>query len=208
MKNRIVFIGNSIVNGFPMNRGRSFPGLIRADVKAGKTPFAADVVNKGVNGETTMDILRRFDHDVIDLEPAVVCIMTGTNDLIYGEAGPSECMEHLEEMAARARSHGIAPVFMTPLPVDAEKASRRWMAGLGIDYDGINRQIGELGELIRGSASLCMDVCKGWREHLDELERTGDAYIDGVHPNPEGYRLLADIVTAWIGEHVEALGLK
>jgi len=92
MKTKIVFIGNSIVNGFPLSRGRSFPGLIRAAVKAGEATFHADVINKGVNGETTAQILDRFEHDVLDHEPAVVVIMTGTNDFIYREADPVSCM--------------------------------------------------------------------------------------------------------------------
>ena len=82
MKNKLVFIGNSIVNGFPMSRGRSFPGQIRKALKegldtGGKVPLYGDVINKGVNGETTLDILRRFDHDVLAHAPHAVFIMTG-----------------------------------------------------------------------------------------------------------------------------------
>lgn len=269
MKNKLVFIGNSIVNGFPMSRGRSFPGLIRAAIKAGETSFHADVINKGANGETTSDILRRFEHDVLNHEPRAVFIMTGTNDFLYREAGPAGCMENLQRMAALARGEaagevaacagddceksactvgdaacavgspgesaasgepGILPVFLTPIAVDAEKAGRMWMAGLGIDYEEINRQIREFSDLIRASGERYIDTGAAWEEYigapaadaqpLDPGSKTpaveaghdqplgGGAYLDGVHPTPEGYRFLADVVLNWLEEHAGPLGLR
>ena len=53
MKRKIIFIGNSIVNGFPYSRGKSFPGLVRAALKDGRAGFHAEIINKGNNGETT-----------------------------------------------------------------------------------------------------------------------------------------------------------
>lgn len=223
MKTKIVFIGNSIVNGFPLSRGRSFPGLVRAAVKAGEASFHADVINKGANGETTAQILDRFEHDVLDHEPAVVLIMTGTNDFIYREAGTASCMVNLKEMGRMAEEHGIHPVYMTPLPVEAEKAERMWMNGLGIDYDQVNQEIQMFSEMIRDSGDLYIDSWEAWTafaEGTAELAdlplqeqnvlpaSSGDAYLDGVHPTPEGYRFLAGIVLAWLEEHAEELGLR
>ena len=254
MKNKLVFIGNSIVNGFPMSRGRSFPGLIRASLKEGiaierdagghaecgdgserersrreKTvTLYADVINKGANGETTAQILDRFEHDVIAHQPAAVFIMTGTNDFIYREADPAGCMANLKTMVRMCDDTGIRPVLMTPLPVHAGKASRMWMAGVGIDYEQINEEIEEFSEMIRESGQLCVDSGTLWKRFMDGGSKTGeqagldlplpggieypqrseDSYIDGVHPTPEGYRFLAEIVLAWIGRNAEELGLN
>ena len=87
---KFIFIGNSIVNGFPLSRGKSFPGRLRAAVKESRAGFQADIINKGENGNTTADILRRFERDVLRHEPAAVFIMTGTNDFIYREADPEQ----------------------------------------------------------------------------------------------------------------------
>lgn len=218
MSEKIVFIGNSIVNGFPMSRGRSFPGLVRAAIKAGESSFHADVINKGVNGETTADILLRFDHDVLDHSPRVVFIMTGTNDFIYREADPAACMENLQEMARRSKAAGICPVFMTPIHVHEEKASRMWMAGVGVDYGKVNREVDAFGDLIRESGEMVLDACAAWDEEMaarseemaagEGLPLRENAYLDGVHPTPEGYAFLAKTVLAWLEEHAGELGLK
>ena len=229
MKNKLIFIGNSIVNGFPLSRGRSFPGLVRAALKegvdaGGKAPLYCDVINKGANGETTMDILGRFEHDVLDHEPRAVFILTGTNDFIYREADPAACLENLEKMARMAEDAGIVPVYMTPLLVDAEKAARQWMAGLGIDYDQINGEVEEFSGMIRESGRLYIDACEAFKtfaagdeeamaslplQEENELPTSpGEAYQDGVHPTPQGYRFLAGVVLDWVTAHAAELGLQ
>ncbi len=247
MKHKLVFIGNSIVNGFPVSRGRSFPGIVRAELKekgiaSGSDRYYVDVINKGVNGETTMQILERFPRDVLEHAPAAVFIMTGTNDFIFREADPAGCMENLEKMACMAEEAGIVPVFMTPLAVDEEKARRMWMTGLGIDYEKINEEIEAFSAMIRQSGRLYLDSGAAWKkftaggpgqtagqaegqagrsvcgagqteqgagqplqEQIGYPEHPGDAYMDGVHPTPEGYRFLAEVVIEWLSEHMGQL---
>ena len=201
MKQKIVFIGNSIVNGFPFSRGKSFPGLIRAAVKDGKATFHGDIINKGENGQTTRDIAARFDHDVIDHQPKAVFIMTGTNDFIFNESTPDEAFENLEEMARQAEAAGIMPVYMTPLFVDPDIASRKWMAGAGVDYDEVNRQVEEFSEMLRGGGRPCLDTNIAYQRYASGK----DAYHDGVHPTQEGYEFLAETVLSWMEEHMEEL---
>src|SRR5579884_2899295 len=76
-------------------------------------------VNRGIGGQTTSQMLVRFRQDVIDLQPKVVVILSGTND-IAGNTGPisNEDIEaNLSDMAELARAHGIRVVFSSILPV-------------------------------------------------------------------------------------------
>lgn len=98
MKDKLIFIGNSIVNGFPFSRGKSFPGLIRATVRDGTAGFSYDIINKGINGQTTEEILQRFDQDVISHDPTAVFILTGTNDFIF------HCTDSAQEETFSANS--------------------------------------------------------------------------------------------------------
>ena len=209
MKRKIIFIGNSIVNGFPFSRGKSFPGLIRAAVKDGRAGFQAEVINKGNNGETTAQILARFEKDVLEHAPVCAFIMTGTNDFIFREETVSGCMNNLTTMAKRAEAAGVLPVFITPLFVDADKASRMWMAGLGIDYREVNREIQSLSDTIRASGRLVLDLNAAYTAKAGRTaeENAPGTYIDGVHPTQAGYRFLADHTLAWINEHSEELKL-
>src|SRR5204862_6276734 len=102
---RVVFMGNSITDGWARFFPQMFPGK----------PY----VGRGIGGQTTPQMLVRFRQDVIALKPAVVVILAGTND-IAGNTGPStlEMIEdNLASMAEVARANGIAVVLSSVLPV-------------------------------------------------------------------------------------------
>jgi lysophospholipase L1-like esterase len=73
-ENRVVFMGNSITEGWKKYWAPEFPGK----------PY----VNRGISGQTTPQMLVRFRQDVIALRPKAVVILAGTND-IAGNTGPS-----------------------------------------------------------------------------------------------------------------------
>ncbi len=82
-KMKIVFIGNSIINGFPYDRNQEFVSLYRE-------ASGNEVINKGVNGDTVHGIIRRFSQDVLAHKPDVAVILTGTNEFIYKESLPEQ----------------------------------------------------------------------------------------------------------------------
>ena len=103
---RVVFMGDSITDGWSNPRfGGFFPGK----------PY----VNRGISGQTTPQMLIRFRPDVIALQPKMVVILAGTNDLA-GNTGPAtlEAIEdNLASMAELARANDIRVVFASVLPV-------------------------------------------------------------------------------------------
>lgn len=103
---RAVFFGDSITEGW----GLADPAL-----------FADGVVNRGVSGQTTSQMLVRFRQDVLDLAPGVVHILAGTND-IAGNTGPTTLKaieDNLVTMVELARGHGIRVVLGSVLPASA-----------------------------------------------------------------------------------------
>ena len=101
---RVVFFGDSITDVW--NLDDSFPGK--------------HVLNRGIRGQTTPQMLVRFRQDVIDLQPGVVVILAGTND-IAGNTG-DETLEQIEgdyaTMAELAKAHGIRLVFASVMPIN------------------------------------------------------------------------------------------
>src|SRR5436190_15729809 len=101
--NRVVFMGDSITDGWKLDQ--YFPGQ----------PY----VNRGISGQTTSQMLLRFRPDVIDLQPKLVVILAGTND-ISGNTGPMtlEGIEgNLASMVDLARAHGINVVMSSVMPI-------------------------------------------------------------------------------------------
>jgi len=101
-ENRVVFVGDSITDYWKL-----------ADYFPGK-PY----INRGIDGQTTSQMLVRFRQDVIDLHPSVLVVLAGTND-VAGVTGPMRNQDieaNYASMAELARLHHIRVVFSTLLP--------------------------------------------------------------------------------------------
>ena len=208
MRKKIVFIGNSIVAGYPWGKSKSFTGVLRRMLKDGADdsgePIAFakstgfDIINKGVNGDTTAGIASRFEQDVLLHSPDMVFFLTGANDFIYREAGPEEAFANLQELAARADKQGITTIYITPPPVDAGKAGYMWLAGCGISYDAVNRDLAQFSEMLRQSGRPFVDMNTLYDRFVEAVGDVDLAYLDGVHPTPSGHEFMAQQVLSLI----------
>ncbi len=108
-RDNIVCLGDSITYGFPYGPEMSWVGR-------GAKKLGVKMINKGINGDTTRQMLRRFERDVSASAPAYVIIMGGTNDAFIGVT-PEEIQDNVVDMAAKAFDDGICPVIGLPAPV-------------------------------------------------------------------------------------------
>ncbi len=190
MKKKIVCIGNSITNGFPFKRSQSFPSLIRETT-------GYNVINKGVNGESTAQVLDRFQHDVIDHKADIVTILTGTNDFIFSLDTVAGAFEKIKAMTSLASKHQIDVLLMTPLLTVPEMAREAWMADSDVDYYKVNQQLEELGELIKGEINdqsiIFLDLQEMYKGFVKSVG-SEKAFHDGLHPTVEGQAFIADCI--------------
>ena len=178
---RVVFMGNSITEGW---------SRVCPDFFTGKT-----YVNRGISGQTTPQMLIRFRPDVIDLKPAVVVILAGTND-IAGNTGPATLEQiagNIFSMAELAKANGIRVVLCSVLPA----FDYPWKPGLEPA-----EKIVALNTMIRNYAEKNNIVyCDYFSAMSDERKGLKAEYSkDGVHPVEAGYKVMAPLVEAAIAE--------
>ena len=203
MKKKLIFIGNSIVAGYPFSRGKSFVGVLRKDLK----DKGYDIINKGVNGDTTAGIAARLQTDALSHNPDMVFVLTGTNDFIYRDATPEEAFANMEGIAASieatdsASGGKVVPVFITPLHVDPDKAGFMWMAGFGIVYEAVNRDIDKLREMIINSGRRYVDMTALFDGYCAEIGDPDLVYLDGLHPLDGGHRFMAEKIAEFLEQN-------
>ena len=182
---RVVFIGNSITEGWQQYFATMFPNK----------PY----INRGIGGQTTPQMLVRFHQDVVALKPKAVVIHAGTND-IAGNTGPStlEMIEdNLASMAEIARANGIKVVLSSVLPV----YDYPWKPGLepAPKIIALNKWMKDYadkhGNVYLDYHSAMSDTRGGMREGLAS---------DGVHPNEAGYRVMAPLAERAIAKALRA----
>jgi lysophospholipase L1-like esterase len=178
---RVVFYGDSITDIWPLDR--SFPSQ----------PF----INRGIGGQTTSQMLIRFRSDVIDLQPAAVVILAGTND-IAGNTGPISLTEiegNLASMAELAKAHGIRVVLSSVLPVHNYTPEAKPYFPL--------RPPDQIRELNRWLQDYCArEKCVYLDYYTALLNEKGflrkELAEDGLHPNAAGYAIMAPLAKAAI----------
>ncbi len=174
---RVVFMGDSITDGWKLNE--YFPGK----------PY----VNRGISGQTTPQMLIRFRPDVVDLKPAAVVILAGTNDIAGNTGSMTSKMieDNLASMADIARANHVAVVLASVTPV--------YPAGNRRFFD--ERPPEKIVELNRWIKSYCAAHRLVYLDYFSALVGP-DGYLrrelsqDGLHPNAAGYKLMAPLAQA------------
>lgn len=141
------------------------------------------VVNRGVNGERTDDMLRRFARDVAAQHPQVVIILAGVNDLYEGDPA-SRIIEQLQALYTRATEQDVTVVACTIMPyAGMNEAQRTAMAQVNTwirDYSASH------GLLFCDLFSVLRDPASPW-----QLKDSPD----GLHPDVAGYRAMGEALT-------------
>jgi acyl-CoA thioesterase I len=182
-EDRVVFYGDSITDGWHL--AEYFPGK----------PY----VNRGISGQTTPQMLVRFRQDVVALQPKVVVILAGTND-IAGNTGPTT-LEAIEDnfvsMAELARANSIRVVFASVLPA----YDYPWKPGMQ-PVEKIAALNAWLKNYAAANSAVYLDYYSAMQDERHGLP--AKLSHDGVHPNPAGYAVMQPLAEQAIEQALQS----
>lgn len=141
------------------------------------------VMNRGIDGQRSEEILRRFDRDVAAEGPDYVIILAGVNDIHQGQ--PNAFVErNLRSLYTRALGGGMRVVAATILPYDAATPSAS---------SAIRALNGWIRSTARGLGILFCDTHRAVGDPADPDCLAGSP--DGLHPDVTGYRRMGEALT-------------
>ncbi len=184
-ENRVVFMGDSITEGWHFDGPTpAFPGK----------PY----INRGISGQTTPQMVLRFHQDVVALQPKIVVILAGTND-IAGNTGPmtlEETEANLAAMAEIASANHIRVVICSVLPA----FDYPWQPGLipAPKIDAINAWIKNYAAQ---HGYVYVDYHTAMKDERDGLPL--NLSHDGVHPTQAGYAVMVPLVESGIAKALQ-----
>ena len=179
--NRVVFLGDSITDGWNMTT--YFPGK----------PY----VNRGISGQVLPQMLVRMYPDVIELKPAVMVLLGGTNDIARNNGMTTLAMIQENTMAITelAHAHGIKVVLCSVTPIADYGRTKMSDGRPPADILKVNlwmrEYAGKVGAIYADYFNALADD-KG-------LLKPGIS-MDGLHPNQQGYNLMVPVVQAAIDQ--------
>lgn len=162
--NGVVFLGDSITQGWGPLLAQSFPGL--------------KMVNRGISGDTTRGVLYRLDADVLSLDPKAIVLLIGTNDLGAG-GDPADAADNIGAIIkAIHEKYPHMPVIVCEVMPSSEKQHRP------------AAKIEQLNSLIKKKVRWHSHVylCDTWSIFADANgDSPKDIFPDLLHPNATGY---------------------
>ena len=175
-KSRVVFMGDSITEEW----GRLSPDFFQP----------THYINRGIGGQTTPQMLLRFKQDVINLNPAIVFILAGTND-IAGNTGPANqemITNNIFSMAELSVRFSIKVVLSSILPVDKYP----WAENIKEVPETISKINQQLKSFSQEHSIIYLDYYSSMVGENRGLKK--EYTTDGVHLNKKGYDVMSDLV--------------
>jgi lysophospholipase L1-like esterase len=184
-ESRVVFVGDSITDYWKL--ANYFPGK----------PY----FNRGIDGQTTPQMLVRFRQDVIDLHPAVLVVLAGTNDVagVTGHVRNEDIEANYASMAELARLHHIHVVFASLLPVNnyTEDAKESFALRPRERILSLNAW---LKNYCAKNGLVYLDYFSAMVDDKGMLKR--DLSDEGLHPNAAGYKIMAPLAEKAIAQAI------
>ena len=176
---RVVFLGDSITDGWKLSQ--YFPGK----------PY----VNRGISGQTTPQMLTRMFEDVINLEPAALVILAGTNDIAHNTGPETMAMvqENFQAMTELAQLHHIKVILCGLTPVSdygPKKMTENHPPATLLKLNAWIKDYAARTHAVYADYFAPLVDDKGMLK--EPLSR------DGLHPNEKGYELMAPVAAAAI----------
>ena len=179
---KIVAFGDSLTAGYGLSPEQSYPALLQKKLAADGLEY--EVVNAGVSGDTSAGGVRRIDWS-LEGDVQVVILELGANDILRGQP-IGDLKKNLTEIISHAKAHGArvllagmeAPTNSGP---DYRRATHEVFAAVAREQNV--SLIPFLLDRVAGIESLNQD--------------------DGIHPNPQGTRIVADTVYQYLKPMLE-----
>ena len=178
---RIVALGDSLTAGYGLAADAAFPARLQAALKA--KGFDVEIVNGGVSGDTSADLLARLDWTLGDGADAAI-VEIGANDMLRG-LDPDQTAKNLDALLARLRERGI------PFLIAGMRAAPNLGGPYAAQFEPLYRALAK-----KYDAPLYSFFLEGVAGHPD-LQLP-----DGLHPNPRGVDVMVagilPTIVAWL----------
>jgi len=205
---KIIFLGDSITE-----QGESFDDGFISLLRQNLSQEEFELVGKGIGGHKVSNLLTRYKADVIDLNPDIVFIYIGINDVWhkydFGTGSDIDLYERgLKTIISDIKSLGSKIVLCTPTVI-GENTGDFELGNQFKDVETMEKMNGDLdkfSEVVRKLSheyeTELLDLRKIFMDYLAENNINNDAAgiltTDGVHLNEQGNKLIADQMIKFI----------
>lgn len=190
-KQTLLFLGDSITDcGHSAdNLGNGFVSII---AKGFANQY--DIINSGVLGNTTADVIKRFDKDVAKYNPDIVVLLIGTNDIWdkFKKNKPTtdqQFFANYQTIVDKILSLGSTLIILHPFVIDSVESAEDFKQYLAEWKTELNQKIAQINKF-----APFAKVVIPLHQIFEQLQSSIDGNLlaqDGIHPTKQGHEVIA-----------------
>lgn len=198
-------VGDSITAGAFDEEGLGWVGRL-SQMLAKTSPPHYIVNNAGISGHTTADTWHNITSHVMHLDPELVILNIGVNDICISEGSVvdnhqlpyldrlgewSKIIDFLKKMQWRALIVGPLPVESDIIRISGAHSDIKELTGFRVEQEHIIKYNNDIEFLCQKHGMPFLRLFEVWHARLSER-----LFVDGLHPNAKGHKLLAEQIYA------------
>jgi len=184
-----VFTGDSITAGVEHTNGsRSYPEIFEERIRWEMGRSRDIVINTGISGNTSQNIIDDFDWRIEQFKPAIVSLMIGTNDCSKKDINMHVFERNLNILLVKIRSLGAIPILQTPNAIITKNSPER---------AALFKYVGIIQNLAKKKKTILVDNYTYWKYTLKnhpEINVFKEWLNDPLHPNGAGHKEIARLM--------------
>lgn len=187
----IICMGDSITEQNSHTNGRlNYVGLLHTRLieEYGRNLL---LLNSGISGNTSSDLIKRIDEDVFRFSPDLVTVMVGINDAKHGIGGINEFQDNIKSIVRQTAQNNCELLLLTQNPLNFLMSDNNIIKRESYpEYIAAIRDIAD-----KEKIPLC-DINQKWEDYIKgEMEnKYWHMMNDGLHPNEYGHEFMAEVL--------------
>ncbi len=182
---KIICFGDSLTFGYQVSREEKWHVI--AEKKTG-----IQLLNRGVSGETTDAMLKRFEQQVLAVKPDGMILMAGYNDIFFNQSW-EQAAQNMITMVKKSRLDHIPVVVAIPPPIHLPVTFKE---GGTVDFEKSAVMIEDYCRWLREYTALAEIPTLDFRATVDWTDK--DLFQDGIHQSPAGHQRMAERVIIFL----------
>ncbi len=203
---RIIVIGDSITQQGETPGG--YVWLVRHNLEAIYPAAKIELLNAGISGNKSTDMLARFDRDVVERHPDLVLISVGVNDVWHGfydnhtkGDGPlgipvEAYRANVKAMISKARNAGAKATLMLTTPIGEDLSGAENTKAIGYNQ-ALSQTASESNSGLIDLHSPFASLIGSYRAQTHSTQNF--LTVDGVHMNSQGNQVMAQTILSALG---------
>lgn len=187
MKN-IVCLGDSTTYGYMITRKKVWPSILNN--KFAEEGKDINIINKGINGDTTSGMIARFERDCLNENADLLILMGGVNDIFMFQ-NIDKIKDNIKLILETSNKNNVDIILFTPIPFIKEIFTFFEADNLDLFENTLKEYVSWINEYTKENNIKSIDVYNMFMNNIFKSNKYEDIYFDGVHLSENGHNVFA-----------------